>query len=252
MAPVVSNYVVPFQQVAGQSLWKTSTIRREALVNSYEANPTKFLSGPISIIIFINAFNLAYTVKLGKSRYGTPEYNALMRDAKAKVPLRLIARDIIGERSLTEEPTMRNLKRYAADTKIFGSLIWYAYEDGMRMSSRRKTEMLGTINERQRNYKILTEDAFNKTMTRNLLSPWRQTSLIANFDSCLLYGFQNNCGSHFGVIAAHNIAQQRVLVLDVKYGRYWVKFDALLKAMRTISPESGFPRGMIEIDMVFV
>ena len=252
MAPVVLNNVIPFQQAAGQHLWATSHIRRKEFVDFYEANPTKYLSGPASMIIFINAFQLAYTIKLGEFKYDTPGYNAVEKDLRANVPLRLKVRDIVDSRSLTIEPTMRDLKRFAADTKIFSSLIWYAHSDGMGMLSSRKTEMNELMKKPQRNYKLLTNDVFNKTMKSNLQSPWRSTCLITNFDSCLLYGLQNDCGSHFGLIAAHNEAKEQVLVLDVKYGPNWVKFESLMKAMHTVSTESGFPRGMIEIDMIII
>ena len=253
MAPVVLNNAVSLQSAYGQQLWSSSgTIRKKESVNFYEPNQSRFLSGPASLIIFINAYQLAYTVKMGKYRPGTPEYKSLVNDLKGRVPLRLKVEDIIDGSTLAVESTMRDLKRIAADTKLFSSVIWYAYNEGMGLSVANKAKMDDLLIGHKHNYKVLNQEKFKVTMKTNLQSHWRVTSLIANFDSCLLYGLQNECGSHYSLLAGYHEASQHVLVLDVKYGSVWVKVDSMMNAMHTISTESGFPRGLIEVDMVMI
>ena len=245
---------IPFHSTFGQQLWSTTgaTQRREELVNSFEPNTSSYLSGPASLVIFINAFNMAYQVQFGKYKPGTPEYYDLLTKLYAGKPLSSTVQDIVSVSSLTGEPTMKDLKKMAADTKLFDSVIWYAFDrQGMSLTAGKKAALDALLASRQQNFKLLeNEDKFKTVIATNLKSPWRTTALIANFDSCLLYGLQNGCGSHHSVLAGYNGSSQHVLVLDVKYGPAWVKVEALVRAMRTVSTESGLPRGMVEVDMV--
>lgn len=91
----------------------------------------------------------------------------------------------------------------------------------------------------------LSVDELRKIIKSTLANPNQR--VMADFDRKVL----NQLGSgHFSPIGAYDSKSDSVLILDVakfKYPPFWVKTSDLLAALRTIDPDSGKSRGIVQI-----
>ena len=91
----------------------------------------------------------------------------------------------------------------------------------------------------------LTLDQLKKIIKSTLANPHQR--VMADFDRKVL----NQAGSgHFSPIGAYDSKSDSVLILDVakfKYPPFWVKTDDLLASLKTIDPDSGKSRGIVQI-----
>lgn len=91
----------------------------------------------------------------------------------------------------------------------------------------------------------LTEDTLRKIIKSTLANPYQR--VMADFDRKVL----NQLGSgHFSPIGAYDSKSDSALILDVakfKYPPFWVKTSDLLASLKTIDPDSGKSRGIVQI-----
>ena len=91
----------------------------------------------------------------------------------------------------------------------------------------------------------LSVDELRKIIKSSLANPNQR--VMAVFDRKVL----NQLGSgHFSPIGAYDSKSDSVLILDVakfKYPPFWVKTSDLLASLKTIDPDSGKSRGIVQI-----
>ena len=100
MAPI-SN-IIPLTSTAGQQLLSTTSQQAQYFLHNYQqnANLPSQLSGPATLIIFMNAFNMAYNFKLGQYRPNSPQYKALEDKYNRGVQLKLTMKDIVNPNTI--------------------------------------------------------------------------------------------------------------------------------------------------------
>lgn len=92
----------------------------------------------------------------------------------------------------------------------------------------------------------LTIDQLRSTVKTTLAD--KNHRIIVDFDRRVL---DQKGSGHFSPIGAYDSATDSVLVLDVakfKYPPFWVSLSDLLKAIKTIDPDSGRTRGLLIIE----
>ena len=91
----------------------------------------------------------------------------------------------------------------------------------------------------------LTPDQLRKIIKPTLANPHQR--VMADFDRKVL----NQAGSgHFSLIGTYDSKSDSMLILDVakfKYPPFWVKTDDLLASRKTIDPDPGKSRGIVQI-----
>ena len=88
-------------------------------------------------------------------------------------------------------------------------------------------------------------EAFRSEVKRNLAEP--ADFILVDF---LRGELGQDTGAHWSPIAAYHEGSDRILVLDVarfRYPPYWVKTEALFRAMNTIDLDSGKHRGWVSV-----
>ena len=133
--------IIPLTSRLGHQLLTDASIKRTNMVNFYSQVQTPYISGPASLVLFINAFNLAYMVKIRQFRPNSPEYNALLKDLYARVPLLLGPQDIVDLNNLHEELSMSDLTKLAKDLRLFSTKTYFASDDQLELDSSKAEEL---------------------------------------------------------------------------------------------------------------
>jgi len=133
--------ITPLQSQLGQQIFTNTSVKFANVMEYYTPNQTPFVSGPASLVLFINVLQFGYMVKIGQFKPRTPEYNALLKNLRARVPLRLSERDIVDPGNLDAELSMSDVAKLAQNLRLFYTKTYFAFDDHLKLSSSKAEEL---------------------------------------------------------------------------------------------------------------
>ncbi|XP_066934968.1 uncharacterized protein [Clytia hemisphaerica] len=236
--------LVEFRSNLGQQLWNECTIKSQQMMDQYFEYDQPQLSGPASLVMLINAINVAYRIKLSNAKT-EEEAEILMKkvDQGLQITLSLdemleIQTQYLNNTSKETGFSMPQLELLAMHLG-FGTFLKIAQNEP-NLSESQLEEIDNFIAKDSGSREIFTNaDKFKEFISEKLLV--RVSGIIVNYDQSIL-GISEEPKNVFSVIAGSQ--GDHVLVMDNgQKGPMWVHVTKLFEAMAKIDIQSGIPMG---------
>jgi len=250
--------LIALKTEAGKALLDSSETANQAVIDKFQKQIHKSLCGPVSLLILINAMNVAYRVKMSaQSKVDESTDSDIDSDTEKyleEIEKRLHSGEIL---KITEEE-MRNFPRikdyldsvhidtnglylsqlqHVADLLGFGTDCVYATSRSSPLPS--SVELDGNVHKFDdvNEFRKYGKEHINKNLS----------GLIVNFDMHEV-GYKGFPG-HFSPLAAYNNDEDMFLVMDTwpDTPSAWIKTDILYKAMCSVDIDSNAPRGLLKV-----
>ena len=257
--PSSASSVLPLQSAKGQVLLQRSYDARrtsKVMVDAYTRQDHQFSSGVASLVVLINALNVAYRIK-----YDQVEERSRMTDLLNKGHTFVVTeKDVFGfskvakyleDNRLTKSNLTLGQLHSVALYLGFGSNSYYACSEGNcntnDESAMKSRKILGQDVE---GYKWKNVGDF-RTFAKDYVMR-KVTGVIVNYDRRTLD--KESEGGHFSPLAGYDEVSDRFLVMDVgtEEGGVWVRATDLFKAMTIVDPLTDVPRGCLHVHELLI
>ena len=250
--------LVGLKTEAGKALLDSSNVVNEAIIENFQKQEHRSLCGPVSLLILINAMNVAYRVKMS-AVHKVDESHDSDTDSDTEKYLEEIEKRLhSGETLKVSEDEIRHFPRikgyldsvaieknglhlsqlqHAADLLGFGTDCIYATSASSPLPS--SVKLRGNVHKfaNVMEFREYGKDQIGKTLA----------GLIVNFDMHVV-GYEGFPG-HFSPLAAYNSDEDMFLVMDTwpDTPSAWIKTEILYKSMCSIDKDADAPRGLLKI-----